>query len=39
LPAPPFETFAGQHGHLLEHDGERCWVAEEGAVVGYDALL
>jgi GNAT superfamily N-acetyltransferase len=28
-PAPPFEVFANQQRHLLEHDAERCVVAED----------
>ena len=39
-PTPPSEAFRAQHRHLLRHDGERCWVAEEdGRVVGYAAAL
>jgi GNAT superfamily N-acetyltransferase len=35
-PAPPFEPFANQQRHLLEHDAERCVVAErDGAPVAY----
>jgi len=35
-PAPPFEVFANQQRHLLEHDAERCVVAElNGAPVAY----
>jgi len=35
-PAPPFEVFANQQLHLLEHDAERCVVAErDGAPVAY----
>ena len=28
-PTPPSEAFRAQHRHLLRHDAERCWVAEE----------
>ncbi len=39
-PTPPSEVFRAQHRHLLRHDAERCWVAEEGGrVVGYSAAL
>lgn len=39
-PAPPSEAFRAQHRHLLRHDAERCWVAEEdGELVGYAAAL
>lgn len=39
-PTPPSEAFRAQHRHLLLHDAERCWVAEEdGRVVGYSAAL
>lgn len=39
-PTPPSEAFRAQHRHLLRHDGERCWVAEEdGALVGYAAAF
>jgi GNAT superfamily N-acetyltransferase len=39
-PSPPSEAFQAQHRHLLRHDGERCWVAEEdGVIVGYAAAL
>ena len=39
-PTPPTEAFRAQHRHLLRHDAERCWVAEEdGVVVGYAAAL
>jgi hypothetical protein len=39
-PGPPLEVFSAQHAHLLEHDGERCWVAErEGDVVAYVAAF
>jgi GNAT superfamily N-acetyltransferase len=35
-PEPPFEVFAAQQRHLLECDGERCWVAvERDEVVAY----
>jgi GNAT superfamily N-acetyltransferase len=37
-PGPPPEAFAAQHAHLLEYDGERCWVADrDGEVVAYAA--
>lgn len=39
-PNPPTEAFRAQHGHLLRHDAERCWVAEDdGRVVGFSAAL
>jgi GNAT superfamily N-acetyltransferase len=38
-PAPPFAVFATQQRHLLEHDGSRCWVAEDGEVAGYAAAF
>ena len=39
-PGAPFEVFAAQHGHLLEHDGGRCVVAEDGGgVVAFAAAL
>jgi GNAT superfamily N-acetyltransferase len=39
-PTPPSQAFRAQHRHLLRHDGERCWVAEEDdRVVGYTAAL
>ncbi|MDQ5820810.1 MAG: GNAT family N-acetyltransferase [Actinomycetota bacterium] len=39
-PTPPSEAFHAHHRHLLRHDGERCWVAEEeGRVVGFSAAL
>jgi GNAT superfamily N-acetyltransferase len=39
-PNPPPEAFAAQHRHLLRHDPERCFVAEdEGRVVAYVAAL
>ena len=39
-PTPPSQAFRAQHRHLLRHDAERCWVAEEdGVVVGYAAAL
>jgi GNAT superfamily N-acetyltransferase len=39
-PNPPTEAFRAQHGHLLHHDAERCWVAEDdGRVVGFSAAL
>ncbi len=37
---PPRERLTSGHGHLLAHDGERCFVAEaEGRVVGYAAAF
>jgi GNAT superfamily N-acetyltransferase len=39
-PSPPPEAFAAQHRHLLRHDGERCFVAEEdGRVTAYVAAF
>src|SRR5437763_8580260 len=39
-PDPPPEAFAAQHRHLLRHDGERCFVAEEeGRVAAYVAAF
>ena len=39
-PETPLDGFARTHAHLLEHDGERSFVAEaEGAVVGYSAAI
>lgn len=39
-PTPPSEAFRAQHRHLLRHDGERCWVAEDdGRLIGYSAAL
>jgi GNAT superfamily N-acetyltransferase len=39
-PGPPPEVFAAQHEHLLEHDPERCWVADrDGEVVAYAAAF
>ncbi|MFN2468833.1 MAG: GNAT family N-acetyltransferase [Gaiellaceae bacterium] len=39
-PDPPYATFSAQHAHLLEHDAERCAVADDGGrVVGYAAGL
>jgi GNAT superfamily N-acetyltransferase len=38
-PAPPLEVFAAQQRHLLEHDGRRCWVAQEGTVVAFAAAF
>jgi GNAT superfamily N-acetyltransferase len=39
-PEPPREVFVGQQAHLLERDGDRCWVAEErGEVVAYVAAF
>jgi GNAT superfamily N-acetyltransferase len=39
-PDPPAEAFLAQHGHLLRHDGERCWVAHDRRrVVGFAAAL
>jgi GNAT superfamily N-acetyltransferase len=39
-PNPPDEAFLAQQRHLLEHDSERCFVAEEaGRVVGYGAAF
>jgi GNAT superfamily N-acetyltransferase len=39
-PGAPLEVFAAQHGHLLEHDAERCLVADDGGrVVGFAAAL
>jgi GNAT superfamily N-acetyltransferase len=37
---PPFEVMSSAFRHLLQHDAERCFVAEsEGAVVGFSAAL
>jgi len=37
---PPLEKFSSLLGHLLAHDGDRCWVAEvDGAVAGYTAAF
>jgi GNAT superfamily N-acetyltransferase len=39
-PNPPPEAFAAQHRHLLRHDAERCFVAEDGGrVVAFVAAL
>jgi GNAT superfamily N-acetyltransferase len=39
-PNPPPEAFAAQHRHLLRHDAERCFVAEDGGrVVAFAAAL
>src|SRR5215218_9388373 len=38
-PVPPLDVFAAQQRHLLEHDGERCWVAEERRVVAFAAAF
>jgi GNAT superfamily N-acetyltransferase len=39
-PDPPAEAFAAQQRHLIRHDGERCFVAEEdGGVVGFAAAF
>jgi GNAT superfamily N-acetyltransferase len=39
-PGPPPGAFAAQHAHLLEYDGERCWVADrDGEVVAYAAAF
>jgi GNAT superfamily N-acetyltransferase len=39
-PDPPYEAFAAYHAHLLDHDGERCVVAEQGRrVLGYAAAF
>lgn len=39
-PDPPPEVFAAQQRHLIRHDGERCFVAEEdGRVLGFTAAF
>jgi GNAT superfamily N-acetyltransferase len=39
-PAPPLEVFVTQHGHVLRHDGDRCWVAEQrGRIAGFVAAI
>jgi GNAT superfamily N-acetyltransferase len=39
-PDPPAEAFAAQQRHLIRHDGERCFVAEDaGRVVGFAAAF
>jgi GNAT superfamily N-acetyltransferase len=39
-PDPPLEAFSAQQAHLLEHDAERCWVAQAGdEVVAYCAAF
>ncbi|MGH3103745.1 MAG: GNAT family N-acetyltransferase [Gaiellaceae bacterium] len=39
-PEPPQEAFVAQQGHLLAHDADRCFVAEEdGRVVAYTAAF
>jgi GNAT superfamily N-acetyltransferase len=39
-PRPPREVFVRQHAHMLEHDGERFWVAEdEGHPVAFVAAI
>lgn len=39
-PRPPEEVFVRQHRHLLDHDSERFWVAEENhRPVGFGAAL
>src|SRR5262245_56165479 len=42
LPAPgaPRDVFVSQQAHVLRHDSERCWVAEDdGRVVGFVAAI
>lgn len=42
LPAPgaPLEVFVAQQSHVLRHDAERCWVAEEkGRIIGFVAAI
>ena len=39
-PNPPPAAFEAQQGHLLRHDGERCFVAEDaGRIVAFAAAL
>jgi GNAT superfamily N-acetyltransferase len=39
-PNPPPEAFEAQQGHLLDHDADRCFVAEEdGRVVAFCAAM
>lgn len=39
-PDPPEHAFVAQQAHLLRHDGERCFVAEEdGELAGFAAAL
>jgi GNAT superfamily N-acetyltransferase len=39
-PNPPLEAFVAQQGHLLAHDAERCFVAEEdGRIVAFSAAM
>jgi GNAT superfamily N-acetyltransferase len=39
-PNPPPAAFEAQQGHLLRHDGERCFVAEDaGRIVAFVAAL
>ncbi len=39
-PAPPLAVFCAQQAHVLAHDGERCWTAEEGGrPLGFVAAL
>jgi GNAT superfamily N-acetyltransferase len=39
-PGAPLEVFVAQQGHVLRHDAERCWVAEDsGRIVGFVAAI
>ncbi len=39
-PAPPLDVFVAQQGHVLAHDAERCWVAEQGGcIAGYVSAI
>lgn len=39
-PDPPEHVFAAQQEHLLAHDPERCFVAEEnGSIVGFTSAF
>ncbi|HEX2506543.1 MAG TPA: GNAT family N-acetyltransferase [Gaiellaceae bacterium] len=38
-PDPPQDVFVRLHAHMLEHDSERFWVAEEERPVGFGAAI
>ncbi len=39
-PAPPSQVFIRLHAHMLDHDGDRFWVAQSGdRIVGFGAAI
>jgi GNAT superfamily N-acetyltransferase len=39
-PEPPTEVFVAQQAHVLRHDPDRCWVAEDrGWIIGFVAAI